>query len=92
MNMAETIKVGDFVSDFGQLCYVAYIDTKYKSPRAVLVDLRGKTSLQDSKSLVLMNDNQLDEEDIKTMKEWAEKAKKSYIDMENPNKKPQHEA
>jgi hypothetical protein len=92
MNMAETIKTGDFVSDFGQLCYVAHIDTKYKSPRAVLVDLRGKTSLQDVTSLVLMNDNQLDDDDIKTMREWAERAKHSYLDMENPNKKPQHEA
>ena len=89
--MAETIKTGDFVSDFGQLCYVAHIDNSYKSPRAVLVDLRGKTSLQDIKSLELMNDNQLDEEDIETMKEWAEKAKHSYLDMENPNKKAQHE-
>lgn len=84
--MNEQLKVGDYVSDFGQLCYIAYIDYNYKTPRAILVDLKGQIALQDINSLILMNDNQLDEEDTETIKQWAEKAKLSYINMENPIK------
>jgi hypothetical protein len=86
------IKAGDFVSDFGKFCYVAMVDSSYNPNRVVLVDLKNKVSLQDINSLQLLEEDQLDNEDLEIMKSWAEKAKQSYIDMQNPNKKSKDEA
>ena len=86
------IKSGDFVSDFGKFCYVAMIDISYNPYRVVLVDLKNKVSLQDINSLQLLEEDQLDEEDLKIMKSWAERAKQSYLDMQNPNVKAKDEA
>lgn len=82
--MGTQIKSGNFVSDFGKFCFVAMVDASFNPNRVVLVDLKGNVSLQDINSLQIMDDDQLDEDDLKTMKEWAERAKKSYIDMQNP--------
>ena len=86
------IKAGDFVSDFGKFCYVAMIDVSYNPYRVVLVDLQNRVSLQDINSLQLLEEDQLDKEDLETMKSWAERAKQSYLNMQNHNVKAKDEA
>ncbi len=79
--MAKKIKIGDFVNDFGFICYVAYIDHNYEPARVILVDLKGEMLMQDINSLELMSDDQLSDADLIRMKEWSERVTKRYKDI-----------
>jgi len=83
--MAKQIKVGDFVNDYGYICYVAYIDINYTPARVVLVNLKGEMLMQDINSLELMAENQLNFIDTERLKDLADMAIKRYRNINDPN-------
>lgn len=82
--MAKQIKVGDFVNDYGYICYVAYIDTNFKPARVVLVNLKGEMLMQEINSLELMSENQLTTFDIARLKKQAVFIVKRYKNIIDP--------
>lgn len=83
--MAKQIKVGDFVNDYGYVCYVVLIDVNYTPARVVLVNLKGEMLMQDINSLELMAENQLNFIDTERLKDWADRAIKRYRNINGPN-------
>lgn len=83
--MAKQIKVGDFVNDYGYVCYVVLIDVNYTPARVVLVNLKGEMLMQDINSLELMAENQLNFIDTERLKDWADRAIKRYRNINDPN-------
>lgn len=82
--MAKQIKIGDFVNDYGYICYVAYIDTNFKPARVVLVNLKGEMLMQEINSLELMSENQLTAFDIARLKKQAIFIVKRYKNIIDP--------